>query len=71
MNRIKYFRQKLGLTVKQLSDKANVATGYLSELENNKENVNPTREVMIKISQALGLTVPEIFFPSEGVDISG
>ena len=57
--------------MKQLSDKANVATGYLSELENNKENVNPTREVMVKISQALGLTVPEIFFPSEGVDISG
>lgn len=62
MNRIKYFRQKLGLTVKELSNKANVAIGYVSELENNKENINPTKDVMIRISQALGETVPIIFF---------
>lgn len=64
MNKIKYFRQKLGLTVKELSDKANVATGYISDLENDESGIrNPSRSVMFRISEALQQSVPEVFFP--------
>lgn len=62
MNKIKIFRKKQGLTIKKLSDITNIAAGYLSDLENNK-STNPTKDVMEKISTALGQTVPEIFFP--------
>lgn len=66
MNKIKYFRQKNKMTVRELSEKAEVAIGYLSDLENDSDgSKNPTRDVMIKISTALGQTVPQVFFPDE------
>lgn len=65
MNKVKYFRQSLGLTVKQLSEKANVSVGYISDIENNKETVNPTKETMERISRALNSSVQAIFFPGE------
>ncbi|MGJ0908890.1 helix-turn-helix domain-containing protein [Clostridium botulinum] len=64
MNKIKIFRKKQGLTIKKLSDNTNIAAGYLSDLENNK-STNPTKDVMEKISTALGQTVPEIFYSKE------
>lgn len=65
MNQIKFFRQQLGLTVRDLSAKAEVAIGYLSALENDEEGlINPTKCVMEKISKALEKTVPEVFFPN-------
>ena len=65
MNRIKEIRKQLGLTVRNLSEKADVATGYVSVLENDvSTSTNPTKEVMEKISKALGKTVPEIFYPN-------
>jgi transcriptional regulator with XRE-family HTH domain len=63
MNKIKYFRKEKGLTVKALAEKANIAAGYLNNLENGKCN-NPTYSAMKKISSALGQTVPDIFFPN-------
>lgn len=65
MNKVKYFRQSLGLTIKQLSEKANVSIGYISDIENNKETVNPTRGTMERISRALNSSVQAIFFPGE------
>ncbi|NFF78352.1 helix-turn-helix transcriptional regulator [Clostridium sporogenes] len=63
MNKIKELRVKLGLTVRELSDKANVAVGYISTLENdNDDRTNPTKETMEKISIALNSTVSEVFF---------
>jgi len=64
VNKIKIFRKKQGLTIKKLSDNTNIAAGYLSDLENNK-STNPTKDVMEKISTALGQTVPEIFYSKE------
>ncbi|MCF4017075.1 helix-turn-helix domain-containing protein [Clostridium sporogenes] len=53
----------MGLTVRELSSKANVAVGYISTLENDNDNrTNPTKETMKKISIALNSTVSEVFF---------
>ena len=64
MNKIKYFRKQKKITVKALAEKADVATGYLSSLENEKSN-NPSKSIMLKISTALEQTVPEVFFPKD------
>lgn len=64
MNRIKYYRKQLGLTIRQLSEKSEVAIGYVSTLENDKKGKkNSSKEVMLKIACALEKTVPEVFFP--------
>lgn len=63
INKIKELRVNLGLTVRELSAKANVAVGYISTLENDNDNrTNPTKETMKKISIALNSTVSEVFF---------
>jgi transcriptional regulator with XRE-family HTH domain len=64
MNKIKYYRQLLGLTVRSLAVKSHVAAGYLSALENDEgDSINPTKCVMERISRALEKTVPEVFYP--------
>jgi len=62
LNRIKFFRTKYGLTVKELSVKSDIAIGYLSDLENGNAK-NPSLRTMQKIAAALGQTVPDVFFP--------
>lgn len=64
LNKIKFFRQKQGLTVKALSRKSKLAVGYLSDLENGKSN-NPSKDTMEKIAMALGQTVPEVFYSDD------
>ncbi len=68
MNRIRYFRKKKGLSLKNLSKEASLAIGYLSDLERDIRN-NPSKEVMTKISKALDETVQAVFFPEEKEDI--
>lgn len=66
MNNIKRFRNEIKMTVRELSGKSGVAVGYISTLENdNCGNTNPSKETMEKISNALGRTVAEVFFPDE------
>ena len=63
MNKIKTKRTELGFTIRQLSTKSKVAASYISTLENDESGTsNPTKEVMVRISNALKSTVPEIFF---------
>ncbi|AJG98823.1 DNA-binding protein [Clostridium beijerinckii] len=63
MNRMKILREELGLTVREVAERANVAVGYVSTLENDKENkTNPSKDVMTRIAKALESTVTEIFF---------
>jgi len=64
VNRVKHFRSEAGLTIRELSHKSNVSIGYLSDLENNKVT-NPTKFIMENIARALGVTVPEVFYPAE------
>lgn len=63
MNKIKVFREQLGFTVRELAEQSEVAVGYISTLENDKEgHTNPTKDVMTRIAIALKSTVPEVFF---------
>ncbi|MBN1043755.1 helix-turn-helix transcriptional regulator [Clostridium botulinum] len=63
MNEIKNLRNKLNMTVKELSKASGVAIGYISTLENDKKDIsNPSKVVMTKIAKALDSTVPEVFF---------
>lgn len=63
LNKIKFLRNKLNLTVRELSQKSGVAASYISTIENDEIGTsNPTKEVMIKIAGALKSTVPEVFF---------
>lgn len=62
MNNIKIFRNKLGMTVRELAVESKIAIGYLSDLENNNKS-NPTKNVMTNISNALLQSVQVVFFP--------
>jgi transcriptional regulator with XRE-family HTH domain len=61
--KIKEMRKNLNLTIKELSIKSGVAIGYLSTLENDiKGASNPSREIMIRIADALEASAIEVFF---------
>jgi transcriptional regulator with XRE-family HTH domain len=66
VNNIKLLRMQLNLTIRELSFKADVATGYISMLENDiGGQTNPTKDVMTRIAKALNSTVSEVFFSTE------
>lgn len=60
-NKIRKYRIKRGLTIKELADKCGVSAGYICHLEKGKRD-NPSTEVMENISIVLRETIPEIFF---------
>jgi len=63
MNKIKECRNLQNLTLRQLSEKAQVAISYISTIENDSEgDINPSKDVMEKIAKALNSTVPKIFY---------
>lgn len=57
--RIKSLRKASRLTQEQLAERANLHAKYVSSLECGREN--PTLDVFLKISSALGLEVADIF----------
>ena len=62
-NKIKQFREEKGLTMKEVAKQCDISVGYLCHLERGNR-ANPSTEVMEKIANALGKTIPEIFFGS-------
>lgn len=60
-NKLRKYRKEKGLTQKDIAEKCGVSIGYMSHLEKGTR-VNPSTEVMEKIAQVLGKTIPEIFF---------
>lgn len=60
-NKIKIYRTKRGLTIKELADRCGVSAGYICHLEKGNRD-NPSTEVMENIAIVLGKTIPEIFF---------
>lgn len=60
-NRIREYREKRGLKLQELADKAGISAGYLSHLERGERD-NPSTEVMESISAALNVSIPKIFF---------
>lgn len=56
-SRIRILRKAKDLTLRELSSKAGVSVGYLSELERSKPRGNRvTHETIAKIAKALGVT---------------
>ena len=52
MNKIKLFRKEKKMTIRELSEKTGVATGYLSTLENDEEgNVIQQKIKWLKFQQ--------------------
>lgn len=60
-NKIKRFRQRRNMTLKDLAEKVGISVGYLSHLERGSRS-NPSKEVMENIAEALHASIPEIFF---------
>ncbi len=58
--RIKYFRKRSGLSQLELEAAIATSAGSLSRIENG--DVNPTKETLEKIGQALNLTLKQIVY---------
>lgn len=62
--KLKIKRIEKGLKQKDLVNKVGVSQQYIGDLESGR-STNPTREVMIKISNVLGVSVQDLFFSEE------
>lgn len=60
-NKLKNFRKKKQLTIRELSEISGVSMGYICHLELGTRK-NPSKDVMKKIADALEANVIEIFF---------
>ena len=59
--RIREIREAKKMSQEELSEKSGVSRGTISALENGSER-NTTSKTLLKIAQALGTTVDNIFF---------
>lgn len=59
--RLRELRIKKNIGLNELAKKARIAPSYLSALERGLKT-NPSSKTMNKIAEALGATVPEIFY---------
>lgn len=62
--KIKEVREEVGLTQEELSKKSQVSRTIISGLESGTLE-NTTSRTLIKIAEALGKTVEDIFFTSK------
>ena len=60
-NKIRFYRQKLGMSQEELAEKSGVSRVTISYLETGKQPV-VTNETMMKIANALEKSVKTIFF---------
>jgi len=75
--RINEERERAGMTLDQLADRAGVSKTYLWELENDsKGEKKPSADVLLKIAEALSTTIadllelPTVRVPKGKVDLS-
>lgn len=59
--KLRELRIKKNIGLNELAKKARIAPSYLSALERGLKT-NPSTKTMNKIAEALGATVPEIFY---------
>lgn len=64
LNKIKFYRNNLGLSVYKVAELSELTPSYISNLENDNRT-NPSREAMQKISNALNESVQAVFFPDD------
>lgn len=67
--RIKEIRQKKGLTQKQLGDMCGIADANIRKYENGKQN--PKIETLQKIADALGVSLHELLYSDELIELDG
>lgn len=60
-NKLKEYREKLGISQEELAEKSGVSRTTISDLENNKKEVT-TNITLEKLAEALGKKVSTIFF---------
>lgn len=65
---IKDYREKKGLSIKQLSDLTKISRSYLYKLENNKD-FNISLDKLYKISTALDVNIKELFYTSLDIEV--
>ena len=63
-NRIKFIRETLKITQKELAEKSLISAPYLLDLENNRRGARP--ETLERIAAALGVTVEELIDKKAG-----
>ncbi|GIO26981.1 helix-turn-helix domain-containing protein [Ornithinibacillus bavariensis] len=56
---LKRVRMERGLSLSELAEKANISKSYLSNMERHL-NENPSIHVIIKIAEALDVTIPTL-----------
>jgi len=61
-NNLRQIRAKKRLSQDDLFMLSGISQQYISEIENEK--VNPSIEIMYKISEALGVTINDLVYPS-------
>lgn len=64
MNKIKFYRNNLGLSTYKIAELSGLTASYISNLENDNRT-NPSKEVMQKISYVLEKSVQAVFFPED------
>lgn len=64
---IKEYREKKGLSIKQLSDSTKISRSYLYKLENN-QNFNVSLDKLYKISTALDINIKDLFYTSLDIE---
>lgn len=64
-NAIKFWRKKRGITQQKLADLLGIDRPVLSRVENPNIQIDPSKELAIKISRILGVLVTDILRKEE------
>lgn len=65
--RIRQFRRARQLTLRELADRAGISAGFLSEVE--RGHVNASISTLRRVSDELGVTLPDLFTDDEVADV--
>mgnify|MGYP001060320693 CR=1 FL=1 len=65
-SRLAAIRNKCHLTQEQLSEKANVTSRYISDIERGQ--VNPSYDILRALIIALNISADDLFFPDQAPD---
>jgi transcriptional regulator with XRE-family HTH domain len=68
--RLRQERERAGLTLEQLADKAGISKTYLWELEHDERGTKkPSADLLLRVAEALSLTIADLMgLPSIRVD---
>ncbi len=66
--RIRHYREEVGISLSQLAERCHVSKGYLSALENGPvgdHTQRPSAKTLFAIAEALGVTLADLFEEGE------